>query len=259
MALRAVLPRHYGKTLTLTSPGSSSERATLSSAYRCSQQRKNPPAAAPPSPKKVPFRVSLHGKTWEDPYHWMSNTDDPNLLDHLRRENSYADAFMADALPLHSALAAEMKRRIPAAVSTPPERWGPWMYYQYIPEGKEYPVLCRKLEGEGSGWMAAFRRYGFARTRKEEILLDWNELAEKYGKVSPDHSYLAFTVDITGSERFMLQVKDLRTGFIDPKLAADGVVSLAWARDATSLFYTLSDENQRPYRQNLIIRLPFTP
>lgn len=72
-------------------------------------------------------------------------------------------------------------------------------------------------------------------------------------RVSPDHNYLAYTVDISGGERFMLQVKDLRSGLMDPKLEVDGVVSLAWGRDASCLFYTLSDENQRPYRQNIII------
>ena len=78
-------------------------------------------------------------------------------------------------------------------------------------------------------------------------------------RVSPDHNYLAYTLDISGGERFVLQVKDLRSGLIDPKLAVDGVVSLAWAQDATSLFYTLSDENQRPCRQDLMIRLSFPP
>jgi len=73
-------------------------------------------------------------------------------------------------------------------------------------------------------------------------------------RVSPDHNYLAYTVDISGGERFMLQVKDLRSGLHDPKIEVDGVVSLAWARDASSLFYTQSDENQRPYRQNIITR-----
>lgn len=69
-------------------------------------------------------------------------------------------------------------------------------------------------------------------------------------RVSPDHNYLAYTVDISGGERFMLQVKDLRSGLIDPKLVVHGVVSLAWAQDASSIYYTMSDENQRPYRQN---------
>jgi len=58
------------------------------------------------------------------------------------------------------------------------------LYYQYIPEGKEYPVMCRKLETEQSGWMNTFlHRHGMAGSKREEVLLDWNELAEKYGKL----------------------------------------------------------------------------
>lgn len=73
-------------------------------------------------------------------------------------------------------------------------------------------------------------------------------------RVSPDHNYLAYTLDISGGEQYTLQVKDLRSGLIDPKSKVNGAVSLAWAQDASSLFYTQSDENQRPYRQSLIIR-----
>ena len=43
-------------------------------------------------------------------------------------------------------------------------------------------MLCRKLETDRSGWMTTFLRYGLARPKREEILLDWNELAEQYGK-----------------------------------------------------------------------------
>lgn len=67
-------------------------------------------------------------------------------------------------------------------------------------------------------------------------------------RVSPDHNYLAYTLDVTGSEQFMLQVKDLRSGCIIPKLQVHRVVSLAWAQDSNTLFYTLSDDNQRPFR-----------
>ncbi|XP_043717412.1 protease 2 isoform X3 [Telopea speciosissima] len=65
-------------------------------------------------------------------------------------------------------------------------------------------------------------------------------------RVSPDHNFLAYTLDTTGAEHFMLQIKDLRTGCILPKSRVDGVVSLAWAQDF--LFYTVSNETQRPYR-----------
>lgn len=72
-------------------------------------------------------------------------------------------------------------------------------------------------------------------------------------RVSPDHKFLAYTLDITGNEQFLLQVKDLSNGYIVSRSQVDGVVSLAWAQDSTTLFYTVSDENQRPYRQIVLI------
>ncbi|KAI9169466.1 hypothetical protein LWI28_012690 [Acer negundo] len=201
----------------------------------------------PPVPKKLPFTVSAHGFTWQDPYHWMKHTPDPDFIKHLHRENSYALGFMADTHNLQRTLFSEMKNRMPTNISTPPERWGPWLYYQYVPEGKEYPLLCRRLETVLCNSIEGFP--------KEQLLLDWNEVAEKHGyvhvgtcRVSPDHNFLAYTLDTTGSERFILQIKNLRNGSMVPRLSVDGVVSLAWAQDSKTLFYTISDENQRPCR-----------
>ncbi|KAI3867369.1 hypothetical protein MKX03_036496 [Papaver bracteatum] len=213
------------------------------------------PSLTPPTPKKVPYRHSAHGVVWEDPYHWMSNTKDPDLSSYLNQENSYTEAFMADTKKLQQKLLSEMKSRMPPKISTPPERWGPWLYYQCMPEGKEYPVLYRRLKRGGNSWMETVAKYVGADTERPEKLLDWNEIAEQFGYVhvgtcraSPDHNFLAYTLDTTGSENFMLQIKDLRTGLILPKVWVDGVVSLAWAKDSQTLFYTVSDETQRPYK-----------
>ncbi|KAL5759311.1 hypothetical protein ACOSQ2_018149 [Xanthoceras sorbifolium] len=218
----------------------------ISSSSLCRLHTFTSPQQPPPVPKKVPFTVSAHGITWQDPYHWMNNTDHPDFINYLHQENSYAHAFMADTRNLQRTLFSEMKSRMPTKISTPPELWGPWLYYQYIPEGKEYPLLCRRLETE----MEARGEFP-----KEQILLDWNEVAENNGyvhvgtcRVSPDHNFLAYTLDTTGSERFILQIKDLRNGYMVPRLPVDGVVSLAWAQDSKTLFYTISDENQRPCR-----------
>ncbi|XP_027151689.1 uncharacterized protein LOC113751765 isoform X2 [Coffea eugenioides] len=209
---------------------------------------------APPVPKKVPFTVSDHGLSWQDPYHWMSNTNDPDFINYLRQENSYADAFMKDTEELQRTLFSEMINRMPSKISTPPERWGDWLYYQYIPERKEYPVLCRKLANDGKGWMKQVVNYMSKGFWEEEILLDWNEIAELYGyvhvgtcRVSPDNRFLAYTLDITGNEKFVLQIKDLRRNFVLSNHRVEGVVSLAWAQDGCTLFYTLCDQNQRPY------------
>lgn len=185
----------------------------------------------------------------------MRNAKDPDFVDYLNQENSYAQAFMADTQNLQRTLLEEMKNRLPTQISTPPERWGHWLYYQYIPEGKEYPVLCRRLETEESGLLKTLLNYAKGHFGMEQVLLDWNQIAEQYGyvhvgtcRVSPDHKFLAYTLDITGNEQFLLQVKDLSNGYIVSRSQVDGVVSLAWAQDSTTLFYTVSDENQRPYR-----------
>lgn len=67
-------------------------------------------------------------------------------------------------------------------------------------------------------------------------------------RVSPDHRFLAYTVDTNASEWFKLQVKDINRGCILPNIQVEGVVSVAWAKDGSTLFYTLSDKHQRPYR-----------
>ncbi|KAK0575078.1 hypothetical protein LWI29_033700 [Acer saccharum] len=239
----ALLPSLFKSNLALSFkliPAISSSLCRLHTTFTSPQQ-------PPPVPKKLPFTVSANGFSWQDPYHWMKHTDDPDFIKHLHRENSYAHGFMADTHNLQRTLFSEMKNRMPTNISTPPERWGPWLYYQYIPEGKEYPLLCRRLET-----ILLNSKGGFP---KEQILLDWNEVAEKHGyvhvgtcRVSPDHNVLAYTLDTTGSERFILQIKDLRNGYMVPRLPVDGVVSLAWAQDSKTLFYTISDENQRPCR-----------
>lgn len=52
-------------------------------------------------------------------------------------------------------------------------------YYQYVPNGMEYPVLSRKLRPSG-GLAGRFLSY-LSDWEKEEVLLDWNEIAEKFG------------------------------------------------------------------------------
>ncbi|XP_051146105.1 uncharacterized protein LOC127261771 isoform X2 [Andrographis paniculata] len=228
----------------------------FSTRCRKSEHFSSPPAPhllSPPA-KKVLSKATAHGVDWQDPYRWMSNINDPDFTNYLNDENSYAEAFMRDTEEIQRTLYTEMVSRLPASISTPPQRWGSWLYYQSVPEGKEYPVLCRKLSVEKKGWvyrvLDRFRGFG-----KEQVMLDLNEIAEKHGyvhvgtcKVSPDHNFLAYTLDTTGSEQFKLQIKDLRSNTILSRPRVEGVVSLAWAEDSNTLFYTTVDQNQRPNR-----------
>ncbi|KAI4373336.1 hypothetical protein MLD38_011470 [Melastoma candidum] len=218
------------------------------------------PTLHPPLPKKnSPPSSAACGVTGQhDPYRWMSDPRNrPDLLRHLRVENAYAEAFMEDTVDLRRELVREMSARctIPGR-STVPERWGPWLYYQYVPEGRDYPVLCRRWEPENdeaanSKQICSGGGVGLA---IEEVVLDWNKFAEQYGfvdigscRVSPNHQLLAFTVDTDGSEQFLLHIKNISSGQVLPAPKVQGVVSLAWASDSSSLFYTVCDKQLRPY------------
>lgn len=85
------------------------------------------------------------------------------------------------------------------------------------------------------------------------MLLDWNEIAEKFGyvhigscRISPDHRSLAYTLDTSGGELFSLEVKDLQSKHVISCQPVKGVVSLAWAGNSKNLFYTVCDETLRP-------------
>lgn len=56
------------------------------------------------------------------------------------------------------------------------------LYYQCIPEGKEYPILYRKAAVESKDWVETFFGSFRGGLGREQVLLDWNEIAEKHGK-----------------------------------------------------------------------------
>ncbi|PWA89051.1 hypothetical protein CTI12_AA114330 [Artemisia annua] len=201
------------------------------------------PHPSPPVAKKVPYNVTTaHGATLQDPYHWMSDTHDQDFVNYIKNENSYAEGFMKDTMNVQSGLFNEMVKRLPELCAALAVKAGRnqcryglvvplWLYYQYIPESKEYPVLCRKPAVESTNWVKHVINYARKGFVNEEILLDWNEIAKEHGyvhvgtcRVSPNHHFLAYTIDITGEERFILQVKDLQSGTTIPTLRIEDVV-----------------------------------
>ncbi|CAM6122299.1 unnamed protein product [Calypogeia fissa] len=216
--------------------------------------RSRPPVAA----KRI-VEKSKHGRKWVDPYHWM-RIDQEAAVQYLQKENKYSEEFMADTLPLQRKLETEMASRLKQQVSTPPERIGPWLYYTQVPEGKEYPVYCRKKDlARGDAEKLSWGKWTAAvlgwEDDKEEVLLDQNSLVEQFGyaqlgtcRLSEDHNLLAYTLDIAGNEIFTLFIKDLKSGQIMTEQTTEGVVNVEWARKSSTIFYTVADELLRPSR-----------
>ncbi|KAL8231372.1 hypothetical protein R6Q57_001150 [Mikania cordata] len=237
---------------------------TIPFAFTHYKPHKPPPPPTPPRPPQRTAAFTLHDHTWEDPYSWMSNLNDKVAMRHMdvymEQEEKYTEAVLSDTIHLQSKLQSEMASRMSYQLSTPPFRWGPWLYYRRVEEGKQYPVLCRRLAGLNDEFIShKSPTAGFDFTsgkRIEQKLIDYNHEAERFGgyayeelsEVSPDHRFIAYTMYDKDNDFFKLCVRDLNLGSLCSKPQADWVSNLAWAKGGQALLYVVTDQNKKPYR-----------
>ena len=205
----------------------------------------------PPAAARKPVTATLHGISRRDEYAWLKDPDwqrvmrDPAVLDpeiraYLEAENAYKDAFLAPYADLRAELYDEMRGRIKEDDSTVPAPDGSWLYYVRYVEGGEHPVHCRTPRDDETA---------------EEILLDGNREAEgeTYFRAfacrhSPDHRRLAYSTDVNGSERYRIFVRDIASGEIVDGPIDDARGDVVWANDGATVFYTVIDDNHRPWQ-----------
>jgi oligopeptidase B len=209
--------------------------------------------AAPPIAKRLPERRVHHDDVFIDAYEWLRDKDNPEVISYLETENAYTEAQTADLSELTEAIFREIKTRtketdlsVPTYTSHP--GGSAYWYYVQTVEGSEYPIYCR---------VVAENRQHRPDPEKEivgeEVLLDGNLEAEGQEffslgafSVSLDGHLLAYSIDLTGAERFTIMIKDLASGELLPEQIPDTAYGVAWARNA-HLFYTRADEAWRPY------------
>jgi len=207
----------------------------------------------PPVAKLVPTERTHHGDTVTDPYAWLANPKDPEVIAYLEAENGYAGALTAGLRELRSAVFDEIKARTQETDLSVPVRKGAWWRYMRTVEGQQYSIHCRRLVRDGE--VTPPLPEDGKPLDGEEVLLDGNQLAE--GKaffslgalsVSPDGKRLAYSVNFTGDERYTMRIKDLVTGQTLADEVPNTYYGSAWSLDGSALFYVTVDEAWRPYR-----------
>ena len=195
---------------------------------------------APPIAPVKPVEFVNHGDRRVDPYYWLRERENPEMLAYLEAENAYTSASMAHTDGLQKELFAEMKGRIKETDESVPVEKDGYFYYRRTEEGKQYAIYCRK-----AGSLDA----------SEEVLVDLNVEAEGKGymrlgnfSVSPDQRLLAYALDDNGSENYTLRVKNLETGALLPDEVTKTYYGLDWGNDNRTLYYTVLDAAMRPYK-----------
>ena len=151
----------------------------------------------PPMAEKKPKITKIHGETLVDDYFWLREKNSPQVMEHLKAEDAYAETLMKPTVPLQEKLYKEMVSHIKETDVNVPYLQDGYYYYSRTEKGKQYPIYCRQ---KGS------------LTAKEEVILDQNELAKgqqfmSVGILSPsdDGNLLAYSTDNTGYRQYSHQ------------------------------------------------------
>ena len=103
-----------------------------------------------PETKKGSKTFTEHGTNRTDDYFWLSDPKDSNVINHLKEENAYVEAYMKHTADLQKKIYDELVARIdPKQESLPTKSNGYWYYTRYD-EGKQYPYYCRKKDNLSS-------------------------------------------------------------------------------------------------------------
>jgi oligopeptidase B len=209
-------------------------------------------AAEIPQAKRVDHRREYHGDVFIDPYEWLRDKSNPEVLEHLNRENSYTDRLTAHLEPLRQKVFDEIKARTKETDLTVPTRRGRWWYYGRSFEGKQYGVQCRCPVADPDDWNPP-KLDEDTDIPGEQVLLDENAEAEGHdffalgaSNVSLDENVLAYSVDVVGDERYTLRFKDLRTGELYPDEITGIGAGMTWGADSRTVYYVTVDDAWRP-------------
>ncbi len=190
---------------------------------------------------KKPQLLEIHGHQRQDPYYWMNDRENQEVIDYLNAENTYLKEVMKPTEGLQKQLFEEMKGRIKEQDESVPYFKSGYFWYSRFEKGSEYPVYCRKFGSlEAAG----------------EIILDVNILAEgkSYFQVgqatcSTNQQLLAFAADEVGRRIYTIHFKNLATQEILKDQIPEVTGNFVWAADQQSIFYSKQDpETLRSYQ-----------
>ncbi|HHU38533.1 MAG TPA: S9 family peptidase [Propionibacterium sp.] len=206
----------------------------------------------PDAPQR-PFTRTVHGDAVEDPYRWMADKTDPELIAYLEAENAWTDAHTGHLAPLADELYEDIRARTKQTDMSVPLHvrhtdGSAFWYYGRTKEGDDYGRTCR---------LPAPNRDDIPDVTEpspdEQVLLDLQALAQGHdffslglALVSPDGRRLAYSVDTRGDERYDLYVVDIASGAtIDGPITGVGAGGV-WAGDDWFLYLRV-DAAWRPH------------
>ncbi len=204
-----------------------------------------------PKLKKIKTKKNYHGILLEDDYSWV---DQPNILevlkdpkklnpevrDYIEANNKITEDYFKDTKDLQNKLFKEIKGKIKLDDSSLKYKDARYYYWSKTQADGNYGKRMRQLI-DGS--------------KSEEVFFDGDLEKKKSGSeyfgvgaVSTSYcdNFLAYSLDLKGSEYYTIYLRDLRTGKNEKDIIENTGGSITWSLDSKSFFYSKLDKYHRP-------------
>ena len=177
--------------------------------------------------------LTIHEHVRTDPYYWLNDRENPEVIDYLNKENVFTDNVLSPTKEFQKSLFKELKGRIKEEDESIPYIYNGYEYWRKFSKGDEHAVHLRKKIG----------------TDSNEILLNGNELAKGFDyfdlgdfDVSPNNEILAYSTDTLSRRIYNIHFRNLSTNKVLDETIENTTGSMAWANDNKTVFYTKQDE-----------------
>jgi len=204
-----------------------------------------------PKLKKIKSEKKYHDILLKDEYAWVdqpnilevlkdANKLDPEVKDYISANNKITEEYFGDTKELQKSLFTEIKSKIKLDDTSLKYKDKKYYYWTKTEAKGNYGKRIRQLI-EGS--------------KPEEVYFD-GDLEKKncgseyfgVGSVSTSHcdNYMAYSLDLKGSEYYTIYLRDLRTGKNENDTIENTSGGITWSLDSKSFFYSKLDKFHRP-------------
>ena len=202
-----------------------------------------------PHLRKKPEIKSCHNTTWEDNYSWIHQKNilevlkdksklDPEVKKYLNEENDYTDHHLKDTKDYQKKLFDEIKARIKLDDESLPYKDHTFEYWTRTTAEGNYSIKLRKKIDTNE-----IEEIWNGDKEKEKLGVEYFGIGDL--EVSHNDRYLAYSLDIKGSEYFSIFIRDIASNRIITKEITDSSGSILFSLDDKHIFYSKLDEKHR--------------
>ncbi len=204
-----------------------------------------------PKLKKIKKEKKYHDITIKDDYSWVDQPDilevlkdannlNPDVKEYINSNNRITEIFFNDVKGLQKNLFNEIKSKIKLDDTSLKFKDKKYYYWTKTEAKGNYGKKIRQI---------------IDNSEPEEIFFDGDLEKKKYGSeyfglgstsVSYCDNFLAFSLDLKGSEYYTIYLRDLRTGKGLEDTIENTSGSITWSLDSKSFFYSKLDKFHRP-------------